>query len=502
MAQSNIKRLAKNTLFLYIRQIIVMLISLYTSRILLSTLGVSDYGIYNLVGSIIAMISMLKGMFSYTTQRYLNYEMGLGNLEHLRTIFSMSVMINIVVSVLFVVFVEALGWWFFEYKINIPADRMFAAQCVFHLSVLSSVITILTTPYDAVLIANERFDFFAIISIIEAVLRLCAILLLAIIGVDRLITYGILILLISLIIRVIYGIYCGKHLSESKFKYCWDKTIFYSMLSFSWWQIFGNSAYGLTQNGINMVFNVFGGPVVNAARGVSMQVFAATKSLLTNVSSAITPYSIKAYAENNYSKVEEMFFFSSKVLYLINLLLTIPLIVMTSTVLNLWLGDTPDFSISFVQITLTWSLVNSLHSPIDTIFMATGRIKTYQLTEGIILSLPLVFSYILLRLNFSYSAAMSTMVVFEIVNWFIIVFLLRRKFLFDIKKYIIGVFIPVIISLCICIVLIIYGSLIQDAVIIQIVTSVVIDFVFLACFYMFIFNKQEKIYVKSLIKKI
>lgn len=491
--QSNTKRLAKNSLYMYIRQGITLLIALFSSRVLLKTLGVEDYGVYNLVGSIIAMVGMLKGMFAYTTQRFLNIEMGHHNFDRLHLIFSMSMIINMLTALIFVIIVEAIGLWFFEYKINIDPTRLLAAKWVFHLSVFSSVIVILTSPYDATLIANERFSFYAFISVLEATLKLLAILAIPLLKGDNLIIYGVLLLIVSLLIRMINGFYCSKSFKECHFKLCWDKATFREMLDFSWWQLLGNTAFSLAQNGMNMVFNVFGGPVVNAARGVSYQVYGAVRQFLTNIVSAIRPYSIKAYAEGYDEKVQRMFFFSSKALFLASFIITVPLIYMAEFILQIWLGTVPMYAVGFVQITMLWMLINSVHSPIDTLFMAIGKIKYYQICEGIVLSLPLLASYIILKIGLSYYWAMSSLILFEIVNLFCILYILNKYYKIRLGDYIKIIVFPMLLS-------IIFGfigyfftrAVFNNSLLYSFVVSLIVDIVVIVCFYFMALNNFER----------
>src|SRR5574344_1716774 len=391
----NSKKIAKDSLYMYLRMGFILLISLYSSRIMLKILGVDDFGTYNLVGSIIATVSMLKSMFASSSQRFLNFEMPKNNLKRLRQIFGISIIINIFISIVFVFFVELLGFWFFKYKINISADRVDAAKYIFHLSVLSSVIVIMTTPYDAVLLAREKFNFYAVISVLDFLLRFIAILAVPYINGDNLIIYGILLLFEAIVIRIIDGIYCSRHFPECVFLYQWDFSIFKDMFKFASWQLLGNSAYTITQNGINMIFNVFGGPVVNAARGVSYQIYNAINQFMRNVNSVTAPFCIKKHAEGNDNKMYKMFMLSSKLIYLMNFITILPIIYFTNIILKFWLGSIPTYAIAFTQIILLWSLVRALHEPIDIIFRAFGKMKYFQITECIILSLPLVLSYVI-----------------------------------------------------------------------------------------------------------
>ena len=499
---SNTKRLAKNSVYMYIRMIIVLLIALFSSRLLLKNLGVDDFGIYNLVGSIISMVAGLKSMFSSATQRFLDYEMGKKNDGRLQLIFSMSIIVNIVLSLVFVIVVEAIGLWFFEYKINVDPSRIFAAKCVFHLAVVSSVITIMTSPYDAVIIANEKFDFYAFTSVFDAVLRLVAVILIPYLKGDNLIIYGILLLLIAILIRIINGFYCSRKFKESHYIKCWDKNTFKQMFSFAGWQSLGMTASTLRSNGMNMIFNVFGGPVVNAARGIAFQVESAVTMFLNNIITAITPYSIKAFGEGDDKKVQQMFYFSSKVLFLVGFAVAVPLMYLTQPVLHIWLGNVPDFTIGFVQIVIVWFLVRSVHQPIDTLFKAAGRIREYQIIEGILLLLPLPLAYLALNNGLSMYFAFSTIIAIDVIDLLAIIILAKKIITIDAYRYLKEILLPMIVSF----VTLVGGyyfvfSIFNGGALAGMVVSFSIVLLMLIFFLLCVFSQFERETIFSLLKK-
>ena len=432
---SSKNRIAKNVVFMYIRMFVLMLISLYTSRIILRELGVDDYGIYNLVGSIIAVFSSLRVLFTSAIQRFMNTEMGRGNYESLTKVFNMGVFVNVLLSVVFVLAVEILGIWFFENKINIPSERLFAAQCVFQLSLVSTVIGIMTTPYDAVIIANERMDFYAFSSIFDGILRLLIVFLLAYLPFDHLIAYALLLLAVQLLMRMIIAMYCRRNFTECYYKWCWDKQLFREMTSFAGWQFFGNTAFALTHNGLNMVLNIFGGAVVNAARGLATQVNTALGQFLSNIMIAVNPYCMKTYAQGNKEGAYMMLYFMTKILFAVQCLIVIPFFFLTEEVLELWLTEVPDYTVLFLRLILIWSLVRSVHSPIDTLFKASGEMKYYQLFEGITLSLPVIVSYIILSQGYPVYSVFVVTSIFEAINMMVILVVARARVGFSLKKY-------------------------------------------------------------------
>lgn len=439
------KRLVKNTIYMYIRMFFLLLINFYTSRVLLQQLGVEDFGTYNLVASIIIMFASLRLLIASSTQRFLNYDMGKGNNDRLQIIFNMSIYINLCIALIFFIIIESVGIWFFAYKINIDPSRLQAAFLVFQCSIVSSLISIFTTSYDATIIAHEKMDFLAIASLLDATLKLGAVFLLPIIPFDKLALYGILLMVISCITFIINFIYCRIHFAETKFKKVWDKALFYEMIGFAGWNFLGKFAATATQSGLNMILNIFGGPIVNAARGIAFSLNSATNQFVNNINIVLDPFFIKTYASKDFHKFYMTFNFTSKVLYFVQILLVIPFYFFSEEILKFWLGQVPEYSVLFLRLILIWSLIRAPHSPIDKLFKAVGNIMYYQIIEGIILALPLLTSYIFLKSGFDYSTIFFSMIVFEAINLFIILLLAKKQCKFPLKSYFSSVFLPNII---------------------------------------------------------
>ena len=499
--QTTGKRLAKNSAFMYGRMIVLMIITLYTSRVVLRELGVEDYGIYNVVGSVVAMFSALRSLFATSTQRFMNFEMGKGRNDRLQMVFNMGTIINVLLSVVFVICVEIVGWWFFEYKINIDPSRLYAAKWVFQLSIMSAVVSMMTTPYDAVLIAHERMDFYAIVAVVEGVLRLGIVFLLVISPIDKLIYYGILQLAVSLIVRFINAVYCKKHFPESHYKRCWDKGLFKEMTVYAGWNFFGNMANSLTESGLNMVLNIFGGAAVNAARGIAYQIKSATHKFLSSMLVVVNAYNTKTYASGQKEKFFDLLHFASKIYFTIQLALTIPLSYLTRDVLQFWLGQVPDYAVVFTQLVLVHSLLRSIHYPINNMFKAVGNLKAYQITEGIILALPLLVSYFVLKAGAQYASLFVIVIVFEIINFVVIVFIGRKVAGLSIRQYVWRTAIPC----AICFVIACVGFAIRTLFIDSVWIAVALTILFLAvCFLMMFFvglSRKEKQQLLALIKK-
>lgn len=485
---------------MYVRMGIVVILTLYSSRLLLQKLGVEDYGIFNLVGSIISMIGMLKTMFATATQRFLSFEIGRNRVEGLKTIFNMSIVVNVAISVLFFIVVEIIGFWFFEYQINIDFTRMEAAKWIFHLSVLSSIILICTSPYDALVIAHEKMSFYAFVSVFHNILNLIIIYLIPYLTDDNLISYGVLLFCVSLLVSGVTIFYCRRKFRECRISKTWNIETFKQMLSFAGWQLLGNSAYTLTQNGLNLVFNVFGGAVINAARGIAYQVFTALSQFLNNVTLAITPYTIKAVSAGNKENAMNMFYFSSKVLVLISICISIPLLYMTPLILKLWLKIVPPYTVQFVQLIILWSIVRSLHAPFDTLFKAFGDIKYYQIIEGIVLSCPLLVSYLLLKIGLSFNLAFAMIIIFEIINLLAIMFFAHYKIGIEIVKYIKEVIAHTILCLIIICVGYIYINKNIDLIKYKVCLIIVICALIVTYFFFFALQTIERDFIRGIIK--
>jgi len=379
---SNNKRIAKNTIFLYFRTIVILLVSLYTSRVVLSSLGVEDYGIYNVVGGFVAMFSLLSGALSNAISRYLTFELGRGDKERLKVVFSTSVTVQIILSLIVVLIAELVGIWFLNYKMNVPEERMVAANWVFQCSLLTFAINLISIPYNASIIAHERMNAFAYVSILEAFLKLGAVSLLFIIGFDRLIVYAILLVIVATLIRLIYGIYCGRHFEECHYRFTFNKTLIKEMTSLAGWNMLGSSGYILNSHGINLLMNLFFGVTINAARGLAVQVNAAVTQFVNSFTTAVNPQITKSYAQNDKDYTFKLVMMSSKYSFFLMLLFAVPLIAETPIILKIWLKIVPDYTVLFVRLTLIASLVSTLSTSLYTLALATGKIKKYQIVIG------------------------------------------------------------------------------------------------------------------------
>lgn len=347
--QYNNKRIAKNTLLLYVRMFFMMAISLFTSRVILQTLGVTDYGINNVVGGLVAMFSLFSNTLTGAISRFITYELGKGQFDRLKTVFSTSVNIQLIMAVVIVVVAEIVGVWFLNHKMNIPADRMYAANWVLHCSILAFAVQLISIPYNASIIAHEKMSVFAYISIVEAVLKLAFVYLLYVSPFDKLISCTVLFLCLAIIIRIIYGNYCSRHFEECKYELRLDKQLFKEMASFAGWNFFGSTAYILNTQGVNMLINIFFGVLLNAARGVAVQVESAINQFVNNFMTALNPQITKSYAAGETESMITLVCRGSKFSFFIMLLIIIPFEFEAEFILKLWLGIVPEESTIFLS---------------------------------------------------------------------------------------------------------------------------------------------------------
>ena len=395
----NNKRIAKNTLLLYFRMLFMMVVSLYTSRVVLNALGVEDYGIYNVVGGIVAMFSVISGSLSAAITRFITYELGTGNQENLKKIFSSAVTIQIGLTVAIALLAELVGVWFLNVKMNIPESRMIAANWVFQLSLFTFAINLISVPYNATIIAHERMSAFAYISIIEALGKLAIAYFITVSPMDRLVFYALLMCAVALLVRLVYGYYCKSHFEECTYHFLWDKNLLERMFSFAGWNFIGASSAILRDQGGNIVINLFCGPAVNAARGIAFQVNTAVHGFVTNFMTALNPQITKSYASGDREYMMTLIFQGARLSFYMLLALSLPIFVNTHYILVLWLKIVPEHTVIFVQLILLFGLSESISNPLITAMLATGKIRNYQLVVGGLQLMNLPVSYFLLRMG-------------------------------------------------------------------------------------------------------
>lgn len=453
--------IAKNTTLLYARTVLIMVVTLYTSRVILQALGVEDYGVYTAIGGIIAFLSMVTGPIDAAISRYLTYELGRGNQDRLRRYFSTGLTTMIIFAVLSVIILETAGIWFLNNKMVIDENRVVAANWVLHLSIAAFVINLISAPYRAAIIAHEKMSLFAYMGILDAVLKLAVAFSLMASPIDKLILYAILLLAVAIVVRFIYTIVCNKQFEECRsVKISIDKVLFKGLFSFAGWNVFGAMATFCRGQGVNILFNLFGGPVVNAAYGIANQVNGAVASFVNNFTTALNPSIIKSYAAHEKDYMMSLVYQGARFSYFLVLFFAMPLILEAKYITQLWLGQTPDYSVVFIQLMLIYSLIESLSKTIMAGVHATGIIKVYQIVIGLFQVIILPIAYVLLRIGYSPIAVLIAMVVVDIIA--VVARMIMANFIFglSIKDYLISVigrvFLVTIISLIIPLILVIY----------------------------------------------
>ena len=428
MPSENTRRIAKNTVMLYIRMLLIMAVTLYTSRVVLNVLGVEDFGIYNVVGGIVVMFSFLNGAMATSTQRFLSFSLGKNDQEQVARVFSMSMTTHISIALIVLLLAETFGLWIFYRYLNIPPERMGAAQWVYQLSVLTFCISIIRVPYNAGIIAYERMSFYAYISIVEVCLKLGMVILLQYLGSDKLILYALLMALTTGIVTFIYKLYCCKTFSVCRYHYFWDKHLYKELISFSGWSLFGSAANVGVQQGINILLNVFFGVVTNAALGIANQVSSAVSQLVGNFQTAFNPALVKSYASGDYSYFVRLIFQTSRFSYFLLFIIALPLYLCMPFVLKVWLDIVPEYTVVFCRWMLVFVLIDAVSAPLWISVQAIGKIRSYQLLMSALIFLNIPLSWLLLRLGKDAEWVMQVRVGINLLTFICrIIYLQKRK---------------------------------------------------------------------------
>ena len=475
----NNKRIAKNTLLLYFRMLLTMAVTLYTSRVILATLGIEDFGIYNAVAGFITMFTSITGAMSTATQRFLTYALGEKNTKQLAKTFNMAIEIHILMAIIILILGESIGVWFLYEKMTIPIERLQAAFWVLQSAIFSTMIMLVSIPYNALIIAHEKMQTFAWISIIEVVLKLLIVFLLNISPIDKLILYSFMLLGVQLIIRILYVTYCKHSFSESNFHFIWDRTMFKNMSSFAGWSLFGCLAGAGTVQ------------VQNAIQGFA-----------TNFQTALNPQITKSYAAYNWDYTKFLLFLSSRVSIFLLFIISLPVLLETNQILTWWLDTPPDYTDKFIKIILLITMIDALANPIIVAAQATGKIKKYQMTVGGCLLLTPVMAYIALKLTHEPTMVFITQLCIAIIAQFIRIMIIKKMLNFSMQEYFKSTVMPIfkacLPAFCICwgITYLLEESFVRFFT--TILSSVIINVIFI---WFFGFNKNERKQISVVIKQ-
>ncbi|MBR3615834.1 MAG: lipopolysaccharide biosynthesis protein [Bacteroidaceae bacterium] len=438
------KRIAKNTMLLYIRMGVMMIISFFTARITLEALGVVDYGINNVVGGLVSMFSLISSSLSSSVSRFITFGLGKGDKKELNTIFSTSVNIHVILAIIVVIAIETIGIWFLNNKMVIPTDRLTAAHWVLQCSTFMFAIGLLSVPYNATIIAHERMDVYAYFTLFDAFSRLAIVFSIKYYGGDKLILLAIISLIPSLIKQFYYWYFSKKNFEECTYHAVWDKKVFKEMFGFAGWNFIGCTAGLAKDQGVNIVINMFTGPAVNAARGIAMQINGIIGQFIGNFMVAINPQITKEYAVGNYERMHQLIFRGTRLSYYLFMCLSIPIFLEIETILYVWLGQIPEHTVLFTRLVLVLSLAEIISNALITAQNATGKIRNYQIVVGGTLLMNFPVSYILLRMGCIPETTIIVAIIISQICLYERLLFLRKTVLLPSMKFLFKVYLNVI----------------------------------------------------------
>lgn len=498
----NSKRIAKNTVMLYIRMLLMMAVTLYTSRIILEALGVDDYGIYNLVAGFITLFSFISNALTNAIQRYLNVAIGKRDNDLFRSIFSTSIIIFVLLSIVIVVIAETIGLWFVNTQLNVANERMIAVNWVFQFSVLVFVFNMVRSPYNAAIIAHEKMDFYAVVSVGEVLLRLGVVFLLQLFDLDKLILYSVLYFVTIVVINIVYHIYCVRKFEACRFRFIWDRKMFKELLSFSGWSLLGQTAVVGRTQGENFLINHYHSVSANAAQGVSHQVNGAVNQFVSNFQTAFNPQLVQTYATGEMQEHIKLLCRACKFSYYLLLMLVIPTVSNLDVLLSTWLTVVPQYSKEFCLYGLCSYLLLSLSSPMSTTIFANGNIRNYQISLMAANIIGLILSFIALKMGLApYSTALVSVIV-QLIILVLRFYYCHKVCPIGIMYFLKTVIVPLIIvsTLSLVIPLVLYRF---DFNIWETLGICFIDLTWIACIVYFLgLNKTEKLFVNDIVSKL
>ncbi len=483
--------------------LVVMGVTIFSSRIILQGLGASDYGIYNVIGGVVSMMVFLNSALNASTSRFLTYELGVGNVEQLKKTFSASLNLHITVALIVFVVCETAGVWFLYNKMEIPDDRMTAAFWILQFSVVSMAINYTQVPYNAALISHENMSVYAFVGLYEAFSKLMIAYLIKVSPIDKLIFYGLLLMLNTIAIQLFYRFYTKMKYEECRFRLVKDKPLYKKLLSYSVWDLFGGMA-GVSQNqGVNVLLNVFFGPTVNAARAISFQIQSAVKMFINNFLTAVRPQVVKSFAENNYDRMYGLTFKAIKFSIIIMIALVVPIIFEIDFILDIWLGDTypPETSL-FAKIILISALFDVVEVGQNMAFHAIGRIKTGNLVCGTIMILSLPISYVLLKLGFPSYVPFIVVIITNVINEVLTLLIMKSYIDFSMSKLLLHTYIPVLIVMAITVAApFIINNTMEDGVLRFFINISAIELSIFIFGWFIAFSNEERLKILSIISR-
>lgn len=495
---ANTKRIAKNTVILYLRMAFSMIVALYTNRVILNALGIQDYGIYGVVGGVVIFFNVISGSLNAAISRFITFEIGKGSVERLNKVFCTSVNIQIFISIIFILVSELIGVWFLNTHMNIPTGRMYAANWVLQCSIFVFVVDLLSVPYNAAIIAHEHMGAFAYLSILSTVLNLVIAIIIVFVPFDKLIFYAFCILGVNVLMRVVYGLYCKKHFAETKWRPVYERSLLKEMTSFAGWNFLGASSGVLLGQGVNILMNLFFGVTVNAARNIASNVENAVNMFVNNFTVALNPQITKSYAAENMEYMHELVCKGAKYSFFILYIAALPILVETHFILILWLKQIPEYATIFTRLAIYVSLVSVLSQTLVTSMLATGRIKTYQIIISSLSYSIFIFPYICFKMGFAPYISYIIQLIIFIIQLVVRIVLLNRMIFLSIKMFIRDVLLRVITIVCVSLVLpIVTLSLMDESLMRFFIITLVSLFSSILSIYFIGLAPDERAFVKS-----
>ncbi|WP_244279204.1 lipopolysaccharide biosynthesis protein [Flavobacterium saccharophilum] len=479
-------------------------VSLYTSRVVLNALGIEDYGVYSIVGGIVTLFSFFNSAMTSSTQRFLAFDIGKNDLEQLKKTFNATLNIHIAIALFVLILAETIGLWFVNNKLNLPLDRLIAANWVYQFSILTFLLGILQVPYDALIVAHEKMNIYAYMSFAEAGLKLLIVYLLVVFVFDKLILYAVLLFVVTFIVRSGHKYYCKRNYKESKYQFYYDKTYYKVLLSYSGWNLFGNIAGVARGQGVNILLNLFFGTVLNAAYGITMQLQVAVQTFVNNFQMAVNPQIIKNYAAGNIDQCNKLIFQSSKLSYFLMLIIVCPVIFNIDFILKIWLKTPPDFTSKFIILCLINLLIDCISGPIMTGVQATGNIKFYQIIVGTLVFLNLPISFFLLKIYKNPELVFFTSILISIFSLIFRLFFYKKYLQISISSFLKQVVLKLfLVSFLSIIIIFMFNKYIflENEFILALTKLVVIIFIIIIIIFLLGINNDERFFIFNTISK-
>lgn len=499
---TNNKRIAKNTLFMYMRMFLVMLVSLFTVRVLLRILGVEDYGVYNAIGGVVTSLTFVSSILAAASQRFFSFYLGADDRANLEKSFSIIFFTYVIVVALLVLVAETVGLWFVLHKMIFPEGYEQSVMWVFQMAIATVVCSLLSSPFQALIISHEDMNVYASVSIIEVIFKLGIVYLLVILPFDKLSLYAILHFFVFWGIGVTYIVICRRRYSESRISFIWDKKMFREIFSYSSWSMFGSVSGMCNTQGINILLNIFFGPIANAAYSISAQVSSAINQFGNSFFSAVRPALIKSYAGGEYDYMNKLFLLSNKILFILMFIVILPIYVETQSILELWLGNVEQYMVEFTRLSMIYTFLICFSNPITTIVQAANKVKIYHLlVDGFsLITLPIIY----LLFKFDYSpvyAYVVSVVVFSIAH-FLRLAILKNIIEYSLKEYFIKCLIPILFTVLLCAILSKFTMVIDtSSLLLSTIINCIIGVIITSCCgLMIVFSSTERSMLIMMIK--